>query len=228
MRIAIPFSFGTSMMEMTKMCLFFFFSSLLLLVHCRVYFGWVLMTFVFEARRLPFGDAVMPPHGINLMSSGSCGDGSIDEARLVGLPAWKKRLLPPVLDVVLQHYGSSSSTAVSCGVEAELLGWTVALRIVEELPELETAYSRILEYRERQRTGDMTAEELMMEELLRERMGKDFLAEDEDESSSLDEDDDKKAEEVDIAMCFTLDGEVVSIGSANLFGGHGYHEKMKS
>ncbi|KAF5220919.1 hypothetical protein ECC02_006079 [Trypanosoma cruzi] len=218
------------MMEMTKMCFFFFFFSLLLLMHYRVPFGWALMTFVFEARRLPFGDAVVPPHCLNVMSRGSCGGVNIDEARLVGLPAWKKRLLPPVLDVVQQHYGSSSfssSTAVSCGVEAELLGWTVALRIVEELPELETAYSRILEYRERQRTGEMTAEELMMEELLRERMGKDFLGGEEDESSSLDEDDDKRAEEVDIAMCFNLDGEVVSIGSANLFGGHGYHERKK-
>ncbi|RNF03500.1 hypothetical protein TraAM80_05672 [Trypanosoma rangeli] len=158
------------------------------------------MTFVFEARRLPFGDGVGPMYGPSPMDPGS-----MDAARLNGLPRWKRRLLPHVLNVVEQFY----TPAASLELDAELQGWTVALRIVEELPELEMAYSRILEFRKRQRAGDMTEEELMMEELLRERMGSDYCR---------DTDDD-----IDIAMCFNVDGAVVSIGSADMFGGHGYH-----
>ncbi|KEG07259.1 hypothetical protein DQ04_10401010 [Trypanosoma grayi] len=175
------------------------------------------MTFVFEARRLPFGDARAPSiHAGNDNSDA-------DEVQLKDMPGWKKRLLPHVLSVVQSRYGNG----------AELLRWEVALRIVEELPELESAHARIIAYRERRREGAMTAEEHMMEEVLRERMGDDFL-DDSDSGSvargaSSDEEEEDEDEEMDIAMCFNAKGEVVSIGSAGLFGGHGYHpQKSKS
>ncbi|RNF12512.1 uncharacterized protein Tco025E_06465 [Trypanosoma conorhini] len=180
------------------------------------------MTFVFEARRLFFGDALGPLHGPSPVDPGSA-----DAARLEELPRWKRRLLPHVLDVVRQFYDPAASTAGAAA--EELQGWMVALRIVEELPELEVAYARALEFRERQRTGEMTEEELMMEELLRERMGGDYGWEarrDDDgggDGGSSSDDADGQADEVDLAMCFGLDGAVVSIGSADVFGGHGYH-----
>nr|CCC95795.1 unnamed protein product [Trypanosoma congolense IL3000] len=178
------------------------------------------MTFVFEARRLPFGHAT-PSYADAASDRESC----VTEADLEELPAWKRRLVPAVMEVVRQHFENSDGDddvgTVSC--------WKAVLNIVGELHELEAAYARIVEYQDRQRRGEKTAEELFLEELLRERIGDAFprdngCAEEED-TSSISGDDNNHGDEVDIAMCFNADGTVVGIGSAGLFGGHGYHRQ---
>ncbi|KAH9586319.1 hypothetical protein LSM04_006057 [Trypanosoma melophagium] len=182
------------------------------------------MTFVFEARLLPFDRDVS---ALPLYTSGSSSI-RIDEAELADLPLWKRQLLPSVLEVVQECYSREEQSNTA---------WRVVLRILEELPELQKAYEHIVEHQERQRTGNLTAEELMMEELLRERMGSDYLREEKNTSRTKrrnsadgdnDADDDEEEEEtVDIAMCFAENGEVLSIGSAGLFGGHGYHSTKR-
>lgn len=65
-----------------------------------------------------------------------------------------------------------------------------------------------------------TSEELLMEQLLQERI---FGAVPHLPESS-DEDGETSIEaSVDVAMCFTVKGESLGIGTANIFGGHGYH-----
>ncbi|RHW67691.1 hypothetical protein DPX39_110100400 [Trypanosoma brucei equiperdum] len=187
------------------------------------------MTFVFEARRLPFGTFPVAQILSECNGNPNHSDGcpSLNDEALEGLPAWKRRLIPPVIDVVRKHYGkdggNDEASSLSC--------WSAVLSIVDELQELEAAYARMIEYRERQRRGEKTAEECMLEELLRERIGDDFMrgrhtrggskgCDGCESSSGSDED---VYEDADIAMCFNTDGTVVGIGSAGLFGGHGYH-----
>ncbi|ORC86027.1 uncharacterized protein TM35_000312130 [Trypanosoma theileri] len=194
------------------------------------------MTFVFEARLLPFEGNVFAR---SLYTSES--RVNIDEAELADLPVWKRKLLPSLLEVVQQCYTTEEQSNTA---------WRVVLRILEEMPELQKAYEHIVEHRERQRSGNMTAEELMMEELLRERMGNDYLGDEKDASrrkrrnvsnsdsgnhnnnnndddTNSDNSDNDEDETVDIAMCFAEDGEVLGIGSAGLFGGHGYHSTKR-
>ncbi|CAG9569634.1 conserved hypothetical protein [Leishmania major strain Friedlin] len=65
-----------------------------------------------------------------------------------------------------------------------------------------------------------TSEELLMEQLLQERFTDTapYLLESSDEGGENSAD-----AAVDVAMCFTVKGESLGIGSATIFGGHGYH-----
>ncbi|CAJ1986539.1 hypothetical protein conserved [Leishmania donovani] len=119
---------------------------------------------------------------------------------------------------------------------------TLALTIVRALDELEVVYDSSIstraELEQQQQQPSLhaaslaeaprrafkqpkkTSEELLMEQLLQERLADTapYLLE------SSDEDGEKSAEAaVDVAMCFTVKGESLGIGTANIFGGHGYH-----
>ncbi|KAG5506568.1 hypothetical protein JIQ42_06820 [Leishmania sp. Namibia] len=65
-----------------------------------------------------------------------------------------------------------------------------------------------------------TSEEILMEQLLQERFydSTPYLPE-----SSGDDDETGGEAELDVAMCFSFEGESLGIGSANVFGGHGCH-----
>ncbi|GET86278.1 hypothetical protein, conserved [Leishmania tarentolae] len=65
-----------------------------------------------------------------------------------------------------------------------------------------------------------TSEELLMEQLLQERFAETgtYLRESSDDEGEL-----GAEAAVDIAMCFTVKGESLGIGTVSVFGGHGYH-----
>lgn len=135
---------------------------------------------------------------------------------------------------------ASSSTPTA----ATLADIEVALTMVRQLDELEVVYDSILSTRRAQQEKDRfdagagsagidapapartanqpkkTSEEIIMEQLMQERFSDTapYLPE------SDDDDDDASGEDVvDVAMCFTTQGESLGIGSAAVFGGHGYH-----
>lgn len=111
----------------------------------------------------------------------------------------------------------------------------LGLKMVRALDELEVAWDSIRAARSgahnehgdngdggsdrRNRRVPLTDEEVMMEALLAERCGPGFLANESSSSSSEVGGD----ESIDIAMCFDDRGESVGMGSAGVFGGHGYH-----
>ncbi|KAG5485463.1 hypothetical protein LSCM1_07547 [Leishmania martiniquensis] len=65
-----------------------------------------------------------------------------------------------------------------------------------------------------------TSEAILMEDLMQERFcdSAPYLPE-----SSDDDGEGGGEAELDVAMCFTVKGESLGIGSANVFGGHGWH-----
>ena len=82
-----------------------------------------------------------------------------------------------------------------------------------------------------------TSEELLMEQLLQERFSETAPYLPESGDGDGDDDDDKESGEpasqdrdavmmVDVAMCFTANGESLGIGSSSVFGGQGYHPEF--
>ncbi|KPA77508.1 hypothetical protein ABB37_06893 [Leptomonas pyrrhocoris] len=114
----------------------------------------------------------------------------------------------------------------------------VALIIVRQLDELEVVHDTIVSTRKAQqstadeltasdavgtRQPQKTSEDIMIEQLLQERFSETapFLPDSDDESGERASEAD--ASVVDVAMCFTANGESLGIGSSAVFGGHGYH-----
>lgn len=138
---------------------------------------------------------------------------------------------------------TAAHASVSSDVSAAALpDIEVALAIVRQLDELEVVYDSILSTRQAQqpqheddeadrppvftapspRQPQKTSEEILMEQLLQERFSDTapYLPESDDDN---DGDNDDGEAVVDVAMCFTAKGESLGIGSAAVFGGHGYH-----
>ncbi|XQJ25046.1 hypothetical protein NXY56_000946 [Leishmania guyanensis] len=237
------------------------------------------MTFVFEARRMPFG-SISETYAARLQPIVALH--ALDE-----LPLWDRCMLVTVLPVVQQRHAASSAAApqstvvssptltvdvgnnadaaaatvvvaslpsartrtasneeklrVSPGLAGALLLEDVALTltIVRALDELEAVYDSIISIRaeqQQQQPGSgvpaaaaprrafaqpkKTSEEILMEQLLQERFSDttSYLPD-----SNSDDGENGAEEVVDVAMCFTIKGESLGIGSANVFGGHGYH-----
>ncbi|KAG8346018.1 hypothetical protein TRVL_03158 [Trypanosoma vivax] len=147
--------------------------------------------------------------------------------------------MPYVMKVVHQHYPTREKGEVAWGVGTKILGF---------LQELELVYKRIEEFRSNWRHGELTREERRFEELIRQRVGEDIGASKVGMKSDKSSDGDKPKggcasaglfegapnssdrgvegdEEPDVAMCFNLEGELLGIGSAGLFGGHGYRSE---
>lgn len=118
----------------------------------------------------------------------------------------------------------------------------LAMKIVRALDELEVAWDHIRtvrgtsggdadgkhQCRGAPRAVPLTEEELMMELLLAERGVPGFLREtceeeDGDEGTSGDSARGQSADDVDIAMCFDVQGNSIGMGSAGVYGGHGFH-----
>ncbi|CAJ1017917.1 hypothetical protein Q4I30_001450 [Leishmania utingensis] len=238
------------------------------------------MTFVFEARRMPFG-SISETYAARLQPIVALH--ALDE-----LPLWDRCMLVAVLPVVQQRHAASSAAApqstvvssptltVDVGNNADAAAATVAvaslpsartrtasneeklrvspglagaplledvaltLTIVRALDELEVVYDSIIsiraEQQQQQQPGSgvlaaaaprrafaqpkKTSEEILMEQLLQERFSDttSYLPD-----SNSDDGENGAEEVVDVAMCFTIKGESLGIGSANVFGGHGYH-----
>ncbi|CAJ1013624.1 hypothetical protein, conserved [Leishmania lindenbergi] len=236
------------------------------------------MTFVFEARRMPFG-SISETYAARLQPIVALH--ALDE-----LPLWDRCMLVAVLPVVQQRHAASSAAApqstvvssptltVDVGNNADAAAATVVvaslpsartrtasneeklrvspglagaplledvaltLTIVRALDELEVVYDSIISTRAEQQQQPVsgvpaaaaprrafaqpkkTSEEILMEQLLQERFSDttSYLPD-----SSSDDGENGAEEVVDVAMCFTTKGESLGIGSANVFGGHGYH-----
>ncbi|AIN95945.1 hypothetical protein LPMP_090290 [Leishmania panamensis] len=237
------------------------------------------MTFVFEARRMPFG-SISETYAARLQPIVALH--ALDE-----LPLWDRCMLVAVLPVVQQRHAASSAAApqstvvssptltVDVGNNADAAAATVVvaslpsartrtasneeklrvspglagaplledvaltLTIVRALDELEAVYDSIISIRaeqQQQQPGSgvpaaaaprrafaqpkKTSEEILMEQLLQERFSDttSYLPD-----SNSDDGENGAEEVVDVAMCFTIKGESLGIGSANVFGGHGYH-----
>ncbi|CAJ1006052.1 hypothetical protein Q4I28_001368 [Leishmania naiffi] len=239
------------------------------------------MTFVFEARRMPFG-SISETYAARLQPIVALQ--ALDE-----LPLWERCMLVAVLPVVQQRHAASAAAApqstvassptltVDVGNNADAAAATVGvaslpsartrtasneeklrvspglagaplledialtLTIVRALDELEVVYDSIISARAEQQQQQQqpvsgvpaaaaprrafarpkkTSEEILMEQLLQERLSDttSYLPD-----SSSDDGENGAEEVVDVAMCFTIKGESLGIGSANVFGGHGYH-----
>lgn len=213
------------------------------------------MSYVFEASKLPFraisettaaalpallGGAELNANIASSSSSTAVSDAAPTGANTVDpfdatLSLWDRCMLVAVLRVLMERYPDTNK-AIPTPDDVQ-----VAMRIVNELDELEVAYDHIVMVRneraqrlrghagaqaQRAPVADTrTAEEILMDDLLKERLGPYaglFLASDledvQGDGANGEEEDD-----VDIAMCFDVMGQTVGIGSAAVFGCHGYH-----
>ncbi|KAK7196984.1 hypothetical protein NESM_000641800 [Novymonas esmeraldas] len=196
------------------------------------------MTFVFEARRLPFA-SVSETYATRLQPL-------LALHALEGLPLWDRCMLAAVLPVVQQRHAD-----VQPAREEDV---AIALSIVRGLDELEVVFDSIVSTRaelheqrqpltseasadaRRRSQPPKTSEEILLEQLLQERFSDTapYLRESSSSNSSSSgsggaeteepgEEEEEAGTVVDVAMCFTAAGESLGIGSANVFGGHGYH-----
>ncbi|KAG5510534.1 hypothetical protein JKF63_06831 [Porcisia hertigi] len=219
------------------------------------------MSFVFEARLLPFDD-------ISEAYAARIRPVTVLYA-LDRLSLWDRCMLTVVLPIVQQRHSAgaavdvaspspatiqTSSNGQKAVVWSESLGKpsledvTLALTIVHALDELEVVYdscsstcAELKRQRQRQRQSALggtsvaemqghaasppkkTSEDILMEQLLQERFSETnpYLPESSDDEGTNDDEAD-----VDVAMCFNSKGESLGIGSARVFGGHGYQPPL--
>jgi hypothetical protein len=134
--------------------------------------------------------------------------------------------------------GSASldpTSHTSAAADATLSDVEVALTIVRQLDELEVVYDSIVSTRQAGRDGGAdsasskqpakTSEEILMEQLLQERFSSfaPYLRVGDNDDDESGERASEEGDVVDVAMCFSARGESLGIGSAAVFGGHGYH-----
>lgn len=173
------------------------------------------MTYVFEAARLPF-DSLTEEVAAAVLPSLDADATAV----VTRLPLWDRCVFAAVLPVVRTETNTCRGATHNATVDQV----EVALQIVKQLDELEAAYDHIMSLKgaKPQQASDQqaspklqrTAEEMLMDEIFMERFGPQVDIHDTESASS---------DDVDIAMCFDSNGESVGIGSAALFGGHGFH-----
>ncbi|CCW69546.1 unnamed protein product [Phytomonas sp. Hart1] len=226
------------------------------------------MTFVFEARLMPFGR-------ITEELASSAADFFIDYdsefmMEFNKMPLWNRCMLAAVIPVILQRHQDlyqqqrgclSDKKSVSDSIETVKVtqnDFQIALKIVNDLDELEVAAERIksmwADKDEKYELGPYdesnctfnnnahpmcqdhrTEEDTYINRVLREHLRSNdqssfscisdsSIPQNNNEHNCLYEDNQiQEKEEVDIAMCFNLNGVSIGMGSTRLFGGHGYH-----
>lgn len=156
------------------------------------------MTLVFEARRLPFDDTDGSRLGELQKMLSEEDFASLTESRdgesETYMPLRELDILAAVMPVVLESRGVEERTGAG-NVSAEALA--IALKIVKELDELDSIYYGIKIAKRNVRDNPMFPGD-----------------------ENIDPDDDT---DIDIAMCFSSTGVMLGVGSAGVFGGHGYH-----
>ncbi|EPY32576.1 hypothetical protein AGDE_08557 [Angomonas deanei] len=162
--------------------------------------------YVFEAKKMPF-DTISEEFAKPAFAILSNGE-TVEESTLRERHTLYERCLLVAVWAVLQEQNPKPSI-------------DLALKIVGQLDELDEAFDRSKEargdadYAALNTNNGLTAEEQLMNALFQERFGHDFLPVDDAVATS---------NEIDIAMCFDESGSSIGLGTAKVFGTHGYHK----